>query len=114
MIELSAHAMSMVGTSPAVDVNEFNERLWKLNPKGNFESAYINVNSAVMRERDYKGNPVTLDLIIIKYTKYLEQKKTEGAPEKFIGGIQGFIMNRHFNLEFGSTRPPWMDRYEMK
>lgn len=101
----------MLGQNPAVKKQEFIDKLWNLNPTGNIEDAYISTAYVVGNERTFEGSPVTMELLVSKYSEYLRQEKLKGTEPKWIRGINKFLTNRDWNLQFGGISDSKIDRY---
>ncbi len=94
--------------------DEFN-RLWDLNPEGNYNYAYsITQNVLAKDPLDNKGIPVDINYIIEKYSKYLEawDSQWESVEPRFIPkekqrkSIQDFMALYMYMSEFKIHKKP--------
>lgn len=111
-IPLTTREQVLLGQAPPVSKRMFVERLWSLNPRGNPEEAYIEVCRKVSFERTFMGNPVTLDLIVEKYSAYLAMKEAEHSEQRYIKGIAKFTSDHGFNMDFGERKNSRFDVYD--
>ena len=111
MFHLSEQAKQRIGQQQLVSVEEFYERLWKMNPIGNPENTYIEVLDHVTHQKTFTGEPVTLDLIIGKYKEYLEMAHLEQREQRMIKRILGFVRDRMYNNTYEGGVNPLRDRY---
>ncbi|MCL4283293.1 MAG: hypothetical protein KJZ58_13655 [Flavobacteriales bacterium] len=70
-IPLTDREQLVLGKNPPVSKREFLQRLWlPYASYGNPSEVYIQVVRAVMRKKDFWGNPVTFDQIVNKYAEH--------------------------------------------
>jgi hypothetical protein len=110
-MELNEREIFLLGKNPKVTKQEFLDNFWSLNPTGNVEDAYLSTAYVVAREKTFEGNPVTLELLVKKYTEYLRQEKLRGTEPQWIRGINKFLTNRDWNLQFGGISDSKLDQY---
>ena len=97
---MSDRVKNLFGEELPIPKELFLERLWSLRPHGNVEEAYIQAAYAVKSRKTFRDEPITLDLLVSKYSDYLAQCRVEGRPSKFIASIATFIQKGQFNSEF--------------
>jgi hypothetical protein len=65
----------------------------------------------VANEKTFFGEPVTMELLVNKYSEYLRQEKLKGTEPKYIRGINKFLTNHDWNLRFGGISDSKLSRY---
>jgi len=74
--------------------------VFNLFPKGNPEDAFREVRYAILTKTTFVGTQVTWDIIKDKYQAYVLKRKEEATQEKFIKGLQSFVKNGDYNIDF--------------
>lgn len=97
---MSDRIKNLFGEELPIPKELFLERLWSLRPHGNVEEAYIQAAYAVKSRKTFRDEPITLDLLVEKYSEYLAQCRMEGRASKWIASIASFIQKGMFNSEF--------------
>ena len=108
---LSKRELMIIGPRPPVTKKEFMARLWSLNPSGNVEDAYINTCYAISSQKQFNGDPITFDLIVSKYTAYLQRERVKETEARFIRSVASFITKGGFNEHFEGLSSDVLNRY---
>ncbi len=75
------------------------QQLWEAWPKGDPENTYINLCLLLRQETRTKDKyPVTLDLLVDRWRKYLKQQAQLRTKEQFILSLNTFLVKRKFDV----------------
>lgn len=84
-----------------VTKGDFLDQLWSLREVGNAESAYLDVCLLIRDERKtFKGETLTLELIVERYAAYLQFCKRQEYGEKYIRSIPKWLSESGYNEEY--------------
>lgn len=109
MAKLTGNALHVLGVSPAVSLEEF-EEMWKINPVGNKEDAYIEVAYGVAKKFLLNGDRLTFAMLKERYGKYLEFAQARSPDPKFTSTIANWMRKGKYNEEFNVPHNPSLNR----
>ncbi len=69
-------------------------------PKGNPEDAFREMKYAMLTGKTFTDTAVTWELIKDSFTAYINKRKSEETQDKFIKGLQSFVKNGDYNIDF--------------
>lgn len=82
-----------------VSKEEFSEKLFSIRPHGNIEDAYIWTCYAIRHIKDFKGQPVTFEVLVQRFSSYIASKRREAAEARYIRTLSSWIENGGYNIE---------------
>lgn len=109
MTKLTGNALHVLGLSPAVSLEEF-EEMWVLNQVGNKEEAYIEVAYGVARKQMLNGAKLTFKMLKERYAKYVEFAQARNPDPKFTSTIANWMRKGKYNEEFNIPHNPSLNR----
>lgn len=92
-------------------INEFN----RFN-KGNPNETYSLIRFSIMSYKTFMGDPVTWDLIKIKWNQYLQKCKEEETNVKYVKSMSSFLKSKDWDIDFApkgkfDKKNELLDRY---
>ncbi len=101
--------INALGEDPGLSDEDF-ERLWSLNKQGDPEGTFIAVAYAIKAKRLLNGQPITIDILIERYTEHMKHNG-EAYGVKYISRIKNWIESGKYDHVNQRPKNPRSNRY---
>lgn len=78
----------------------FLEKLFSIYPKGNPATTFSEYNYTIMTKKTFLGDKITDELIITKFTEYIQSCKDKGTQEQYIKSLDSWLKSNDFNTNY--------------